>query len=104
MRGETAVVLRRLPVDGLKAVLKLSGGTELPFANDGPDDSTTSNRCGEYDEDGKGGVGKTRATNLRIVVGRGRRGSRNVAGQCYRIDRDRWPTDGGRRLSVRRWS
>jgi len=93
MRREAAVVHGRLPVDGLETVLKLGRGTELPFANYGPDDSTTSNRCGEYDDDGQGGVGQTRAANLGILGARGRGGSRDVTGQCYRIDRGRWSID-----------
>lgn len=43
MGGEPTVVLRWLPVDGLEAVFELGRGTELPFADNGPDDSTASN-------------------------------------------------------------
>ncbi len=43
MRGEATVVVRRLPVDGLEAILERGRGTELPFADYGPDDSTASN-------------------------------------------------------------
>jgi len=44
-----------LPVDGLEAVLELTGGTKLPLADDGPDDDGTDNTRGgddEADEDG----------------------------------------------------
>jgi hypothetical protein len=101
VRGETAVVHGRLPVDGLETILELGRGTELPFANYGPDDSTTSDRRGEYDDDGQGGVGQTRAPSLGIVAGRGRGGSRDVTGQCYRIDRGRWGIDDGQLLNAR---
>ena len=101
VRREAAVVHRRLPVNGLEAVLELGRGTELPFADYGPNDSTTSNRRGKYDDDGQGGVRQTRATNGSIV-GRRRGGSRrDVAGQRYRIDRGRWLTDDGRLVSGR---
>jgi len=97
VRREAAVVHRWLPVDGLEAVLELGRGTELPFADYGPDDSTSSNRCSEYDDDGQGGVRQTRAANCSIV-GRGRGGSRrDVAGQRYRIDRGRWCIDDAQR-------
>jgi len=98
MRGEAAVVHGRLPVDGLETVLELCRGTELPFANYGPDDSNTSNRCGKYDDDRQGGVGQTGAANFGIIAGRGRGGSRDVAGQCHRIDRSHWGIDDGQRL------
>ena len=101
MRREAAVVHGRLPVDGLETVLELGRRAELPFANYGPDDSTTSNRRGEYDDDGQGGVGQTRAANFGIVAGRGRGGSRDVTGQCYRIDRGRWGIDDGQLLRAR---
>lgn len=93
VRGETGVVHGRLPVDGLETVPELGRGTELPFANYSPDDGTTSNRCGEYDDDSQGGMGQTRATSWGIVAGRGRGGSRDVTGQCYRIDGGRWGID-----------
>lgn len=54
--GEATVVLCGLPVDGLKAILELSRRTELPFANNGPDDGTATDGRGEYDEDCSGGV------------------------------------------------
>ena len=54
--GEATVVLCGLPVDGLKAILELSRWTELPFANNGPDDGTATDGRGEYDEDCSGGV------------------------------------------------
>ncbi len=46
--GEATVVLCGLPVDGLKAILELSRWTELPFANNGPDDGTATDGRGEY--------------------------------------------------------
>jgi hypothetical protein len=54
--GEATVVLCGLPVDGLKAILELSRRTELPFANNGPDDGTATDGRGENDEDCSGGV------------------------------------------------
>ena len=93
---EATVVHRRLPVYGIEAVLELGRGTELPFADYSPDDSTPSNRCGKYDDNGQGGVGQTRAANCSIA-GRGGGGrSRDVTGQRYRVDRGRWSTDGRR--------
>lgn len=56
MSRKATVVFCGLPVDGLKAILKLSGGAELPFADNGPNDCTTPNGCGEYDEDRYSGV------------------------------------------------
>jgi hypothetical protein len=53
---KATVVLCGLPVDGLKAILELRGGAELPFADNGPNDRTTPNGRGEYDEDHYGGV------------------------------------------------
>jgi hypothetical protein len=57
--GKAAVVFCGLPVDGLEAILKLGGRTEFPFADNGPDYSTASNRCGEHDENGYGRTRKT---------------------------------------------
>ncbi len=54
--GEAAVVFCGLPVDGLEAIPELSGGAELPFANDGPDDGAATNGRGEYDDDCDGGA------------------------------------------------
>jgi hypothetical protein len=93
VRREAIVVHRRLPVDGLEAVFELGRGTELPFADNGPNDSTPSNRCGKYDDDGQSGVRQTGAANCSIV-GRRRGGrSRDVTGQRYRVDRGRWFVD-----------
>ena len=87
VRREATVVYRRLPVDGLKAVPELSRGTELPFTDYGPNDSTTSNRRSKYDDDGQGGVRQTRAANWGTIVGRRRGGTRrDVACQRYRIN------------------
>jgi len=54
--GEATVVLRGLPVDGLKAILELSRRTEFPLADNGPNDGAATDRRGEYDEDCYGGV------------------------------------------------
>jgi len=94
--GEAAVVFCGLPVDGLEAILKLSGGTELPFANDGPDDGAATDGRGEYDEDGDGGVREAGCTKLRIVCSRGR-SSRDMARECDRLNRDSLTFGGGRR-------
>jgi len=53
---KTTVVLCGLPVDGFKAILELSGGAELPFADNGPNDCTTPNGSSEYDDDRYSGV------------------------------------------------
>lgn len=99
VRREATVVHGRLPVDGLEAVFELGRGTEFPFADYGPDNCTTSNRRGKYDDDGQGGVRQTGATNWGIIAGRGRgRSRRNMAGQRYRIDRGRWFTEDGQRV------
>jgi hypothetical protein len=95
-------VHRRLPVDGLETVLELGRGTELPFADYGPDDGTPSNRCGKYDDDSQGGVRQTRAANWSAIVGRGGGGrSRDVTSQRYRVDRDGWLTVDVRGVSGR---
>jgi hypothetical protein len=48
---KATVVLCGLPVDGLKTILELSGGAELPLADNGPNDHTASNGRGNYNED-----------------------------------------------------
>jgi hypothetical protein len=53
---KATVVLCGLPVDRLKTILELSGGAELPLANNGPKDYTSSNGRGNYDEDHYGRV------------------------------------------------
>ena len=49
---ETSVFVAssRLPVDGLHATLETRGGSELPFANDGPSNHRGSNGRGNDDE------------------------------------------------------
>jgi len=94
--GETAFVLCGLPVDGLEAILELSGGTELPLANNGPDDGAATNGRGEYDKDCQGGMREAGCTKLRIARSRGRSG-RDMARECDRIDRDRLTVAGCRR-------
>jgi len=42
MRGKAAVVLCGLPVDGLETILELSRGTELPLADDGPNNGAAT--------------------------------------------------------------
>jgi len=56
---KATVVLCRLPVDGLKTILELSGGAELPLADNGPNDHTASNGRGNYNEDHNGRVRET---------------------------------------------
>lgn len=51
---KATVVFCGLPVDGFKTILELSGGTELPLANNGPNDHTASNGRGNYNEDRDG--------------------------------------------------
>jgi len=53
---KATVVVCRLPVDGFKTILELRGGAELPLADDGPNDHTASNGCGNDDEDHYGRV------------------------------------------------
>jgi hypothetical protein len=53
---KATVVLCGLPVDGLKTILELSGGAELPFADNGPNDDAASNGRGNYNEDRYGRV------------------------------------------------
>lgn len=65
MSGKATVVLCGLPVDGFKAILELSRRTELPFTDNSPNDSTTPDRCGEYDDDCQRSVRE--ATDLGIV-------------------------------------
>jgi hypothetical protein len=95
--GDTAVVFSGLPVDRLEAVLKMSGGTELPFANDGPDDGAATDGRGEYYEDGDGGVREARCTKLSIACRRGGRSRRDMARECDRLNRDSLTFGGGRR-------
>jgi hypothetical protein len=85
MSGEAAIVFRGLPVDGLEAILELSGGTELPFANDGPDDGTATDGRGEYDDDCDGGVREAGCTKLSIAWSRGR-SRRDMARKCDRLN------------------
>jgi len=94
--GETAVMFCGLPVDGLEAILELSGGTELPLANNGPDDGAATDGRGEYDKDCQGGMREAGCTKLRIAWSRGRSG-RDMARECDRIDRDRLTVAGCRR-------
>jgi hypothetical protein len=53
---EATVVLCGLPVNGFKTILELSGGAELPLADNGPNDDTASNGRGNYNEDRYGRV------------------------------------------------
>jgi hypothetical protein len=53
---KATVVIRGLPVDGLKTIPELSGGAEFPLANNGPNDHTASNGRGNYNEDRYGRV------------------------------------------------
>jgi len=53
---EATVVLCGLPVDGLKTILELSGGAELPLADNGPNDDTASDGSSNYNEDRYGRV------------------------------------------------
>jgi hypothetical protein len=53
---KATVVVCGLPVDGLKMILELRGGAELPLADNGPNDHTASNGRGNYNEDHYGRV------------------------------------------------
>jgi hypothetical protein len=53
---KATVVICGLPVDGLKTILELSGGAELPLANNSPNDHTASNGRSNYNEDRYGRV------------------------------------------------
>jgi hypothetical protein len=64
---KATVVVCGLPVDGLKTIPKLSGGAELPLADNGPNDHTASNRCGNNNDDGYGRVREARATDLGTI-------------------------------------
>jgi len=81
VRREATVVFRGLPVDGLKTILELGRGTELPLADNGPNDGTATDRCSEYDENCYSCVRETRATNLGIARRIGSRSAGDVAGQ-----------------------
>lgn len=83
---EATVVLCGLPVDGLEAILELRRRTELPFANDGPNNGAATDGRGEYDEDHNGSVGEAGSTKLTVVCA-GRRSGRDVARQCNRVNR-----------------
>ena len=103
MRGETAIVHGRLPVDGLETILELGRGTELPFANYGPDDSNASNRRGKYNDNGQGGVGQTTAGSLGVIIITGcGRGGRDTTSHYHRSDRGRWGINDGQWLRARR--
>ena len=58
MGRKATVVVCGLPVDGLKTILELSGGAELPLADNSPNDHTASNGRGNYNEDRYGRVRK----------------------------------------------
>jgi len=47
-----------LPVDGLEAVLELTGGAKLPLADEGPDGGGTNDTRGSDDEGDNDGPGK----------------------------------------------
>jgi hypothetical protein len=53
---KATVMLCRLPVNGFETILELSGGAELPLADNSPNDHATSSRCGDYNEDRYGRV------------------------------------------------
>jgi len=61
------LVLCGLPIDGLEAIFELSRWTELPFANDGPNDGTATDGRSEHDEDGNGSAGEAGGAELRIA-------------------------------------
>ena len=45
-------IIRLLPVNGLHPLVKLLGASELPLAEDGPDDKDTTDGGNDGDEDG----------------------------------------------------
>jgi hypothetical protein len=53
MRGNGVVLAGGwLPINGVEALIELLGAGELPFTEDGPEDSNTSNRSRHSDNDG----------------------------------------------------
>lgn len=53
VRGDNAIIImaRRLPVNGLESVFELLRATELPLAEDGPENGNTTNRGSDSNED-----------------------------------------------------
>ena len=80
--GEATLVLCGLPVDGLQAILELRRGTELPLANNSPDDGAAADGRGEYDKDHHGGVREAGCTKLRIAGSSRGRSGRDMAREC----------------------
>lgn len=53
MRGNAIVLASGwLPINGVEALIELLGAGELPFTEDSPEDSNTSNRSSYSDNDG----------------------------------------------------
>lgn len=53
MRGNAIVLASGwLPINGVEALIELLGARELPFAEDGPEDSDTSNGGSYGDNNG----------------------------------------------------
>lgn len=52
--GDNSIIItrRRLPINGLESVLELLRATELPLAEDGPENGNTSDGGSDSDEDG----------------------------------------------------
>ena len=68
VHGETAAGRGGLPVDGFEAVLELTGGGKLPFANDGPDGDSSDDTGGSDDEGNKDGPRKEGGTLILGLV------------------------------------
>jgi len=67
-----------LPVDGLETILEVAGWAELPFADNGPDSSTSCNASTSDDKTNNHGVWQERGG---LILGRVN-GLRSRSGLC----------------------
>ena len=68
VHGETAAGRGGLPVDGLEAVLELTGGGKLPLADDGPEGDSSDDTGGSDDEGDEDGPRKEGGTLILGLV------------------------------------
>lgn len=68
VHGETAAGRGGLPVDGLEAVLELTGGGKLPLADDGPDGGSREDTGGGHNEGDEDGLRKEGGTLILGLV------------------------------------
>jgi len=96
-----AVVVGGQPVDGGHPVVELARLAELPFAEDGPDDSDTYDATSDGKDGDPGGVGDGCCYAIRRVVVGGRRWSSGVTRDCddvsIRVARDLYRSGAGAR-------